>query len=335
VELPTLLRPRFKGVFMQKQNKSTFWLFYILIMFLLPVTEVFSSDEGGEKWFATVDGYNISEAIYLSVLQAEAKKRYYHGRITEERLAELKKDVAQDLIDQILLIHEAERLDLTPDAEKIRLEIEAFDQRYKQDKAWQADRERVLPLLKKQFESRKLVRLLEQKIRSDFVLTEEEKRAFYQKNLELFVFPERKKVSLILKKVSPSALFEEWQAAEALLSSLAERIKAGEPFAELAKAYSDDETADQGGDMGYQHEGMLHSDVETALNALDVGQLSQPIRLLQGYVLVRKEEVIPAQQIRYEDAKEQAAQLLFRKESDLRWTNLLKKLRDSATIVRF
>ena len=320
---------------MQKQNKSMFWLFYILIMFLFPATEVFSSEEDGEKWFATVDGYNISEAVYLSVLQAEAKKRYYHGRITEERLAELKKDVAQDLIDQILLIHEAERLGLVPDAEKIRLEVEEFDQRYKQDKAWQADRERVLPLLKKQFESRALVRLLEQKIRSDFVLTEAEKRKFYHENLELFVFPERQKVSLILKKVSPSALSEEWQAAEALLNSLAERIKLGEPFSDLARTYSDDETAAQGGDMGYQHEGMLHADVEKSLNTLALGQLSQPVRLLQGYVLARKEEVIPAQQIRYEGAKEQVAQLLLRKESDLRWTSLLKKLRSNAAIVRF
>lgn len=320
---------------MQKQKKSVFWLLPFLVIFLLSSFEVLSSSVGGKKLFAVVDGYEITEAVYLSALQAEAKKRYYHGRLTDERLAELKRDVAQDLIDQVLLIHEAERLGLKPDAEKIALDVEVFDQRYKEDKAWLADRERVLPLLRKQFESRELVRLLEEKTRSDFVLTEEDKKSFYKENPSLFVFPERKRVSLILKKVAPSALSSEWQEAEVLLATLGERILSGESFSVLAKEYSDDETASQGGDMGYQHKGMLHSDVEKVLNELKVGELSSPIRLLQGYVLVRVEDIVPAQQISYEDAKEQVAQLLFRKTSDFRWTSFLDKLRNNAVVVRF
>ncbi len=323
---------------MQKQESSAVWPLYFLGLFGLFFSDAFASDSvqnEPNKLFAVVDGYEITVGVYRSVLQAEAKKRYYHGRITEERLAELEQDVAQSLIDQVLLIHEAERQGLVPDAKKVQQEVEAFDQRYKDDPAWQEDRERVLPVLKKQFESRALVQMLEEKIRSDFELTEEEKRSFYQQNLELFVVPERTKVSLILKKVPPSALSKEWQEAEALLTSLAERILSGESFAELAKSYSDDKTASQGGDMGYQHKGMLHKDVETVLEGLKVGELSSPIRLLQGYVLVRKEAVVPAQQIRYEDAVGQVAQLLSREKGELRWKALLKSLRDNADIVRF
>jgi len=320
---------------MQKQRTFVCWLFCFLVVFLLSPGSVLSSEGGGQKLFATVDGYEITEAVYLSALQVEAKKRYYHGRITDERLAELKKEVARDLMDQVLLIHEAERLGLVPDVKKVEIALEQFDQRYAKDEAWQKDRDRALPLLRKQLESKELVGLLEKKTRSDFVLTEEEKKEFYKKNLELFMFPERKRVSLILKKVSPSALSEQWQEAENLLTSLAERIVQGESFATLAKEYSDDETASQGGDMGQQHKGMLHGDVEKVLDALKVGELSAPIRLLQGYALVRKEGVIPAQQIHYEDAKEQVSQLLLREESDLRWTALLEKLRSNAVVVRF
>lgn len=320
---------------MPKQRKAVFWLLQFFIVFLLYSGKVFSTEEVKKKLFATVDGYEITEAVYLSALQAEAKRRYYHGRVTEERLTELKEDVAQDLIVQVLLIHEAEHLGLMPDTKKIDLEVEALDQRYKENVAWQEDRERVLPLLRKQFESRALVVLLEKKTRSDFILTEEEKRSFYKENPDFFVFPGRVRVSLILKKVLPSALSKEWQAAEDLLASLAERVLSGESFESLAKEYSDDETASQGGDMGYQHKGMLHNDVEKVLSELKTGELSLPIRLLQGYVLVRKGAVIPSQQISYDDAKEQVAQLLRRKESDLRWTTLLEKLRNNALIVRF
>ncbi len=320
---------------MQKQKKMIFRLFHLLTLSFLSVVGVFASEGVDKKLFAVVDGYEIAEGVYLSALQAEAKKRYYHGRITEERLAELKREVAEDLIDQVLLIHEAERLGLKPDADIVDSAVSAFDLRYQTDEAWQADRERVLPLLRKQFESLELVRLLEERVRSDFVLTEEDKRAFYQKNLALFVFPERKKISLILKKVPPTALSEEWQEAEKLLTSLAERIVSGESFSALAKKFSDDETASKGGDMGYQHKGMLHRDVEKVLDTLKTGELSSPIRLLQGYALVRIEDVIPEQQINYKDAKEQVTQLLSREVSELKWTGLLDKLRDNATITRF
>ncbi len=321
--------------YMQKQKIPIFWFGGILAVFLGISTSVSSSGEKGGELFATVDGYNITEAVYFSALQAEAKRRYYHGRITDERLAELKKDVAKNLIDQVLLINEAERLGLVPDFKKIELALEQFDQRYAEDEAWQKDRDRVLPQLKKQFESRELVTLLEKKVRSEFVLTDALKREFYNENPELFIFPERKKVSLILKKVPPTSLSEEWEAAKDLLVSLSERIASGEEFSELAKKYSDDETASLGGDMGYQHKGMLHKDVEEVLSKLDLGELSKPIRLLQGYVLVRIEEVVPAQKIAYKDAEQQVTQLLSRKLSDERWANLLKKLRNDSVVVTF
>lgn len=87
--------------------------------------------------------------------------------------------------------------------------------------------------------------------------------------------------------------------------------------------------------MGYQHKGMLHKDVEEVLSKLDLGELSKPIRLLQGYVLVRIEEVVPAQKIAYKDAEQQVTQLLSRKLSDERWANLLKKLRNDSVVVTF
>ncbi|VAW44985.1 hypothetical protein MNBD_GAMMA04-2234 [hydrothermal vent metagenome] len=320
---------------MQKQRTFVCWLFCFLLVFIFSSGSVLSSEGEKQKLFATVDGYDISEAVYLSALQVEAKKRYYHGRITDERLAELKKDVARDLIDQVLLIHEAERLGLVPDVKKVDLALDQFDQRYAKDEAWRKDRGRVLPLLRKQFESRELVALLEAKTRSDFVLNEDLKKSFYDANPELFVFPERKKISLILKKVSPSASSEKWQSAEELLASLADRVVSGESFSDLAKEYSDDETAFQGGDMGYQHKGMLHGDVEKAMNELSIGVVSQPIRLLQGYALVRVEEVLPAQVISYVDSEPQVVQLLSRKLSDERWIGLLSKLRNDATVIRF
>ncbi len=316
------------------QQKNVLWLIFSLTLALFFVQTV-SASEAKQKLFAIVDGYEITESVYLRALQTEAKKRYYHGRITEERLAELEREVAQNLIDQVLLIHEAEKIGLTPDKGKIDAMLEAFDQRYTDDEQWQKDRDVALPALRKQFESKALVEMIEKRVREDITLTESMKQAFYNENPDLFLLPERRKVSLILVKVSPSALSKTWQEAKVLLEELSARILAGESFSALAQKYSDDQTASQGGDMGYQHKGMLHSDVEKVLDDLTVGELSQPIRLLQGYALVRLEHVLPAKKISYQASEEQVTALLFKKRSDKKWDDFLKKIRNNASVLRF
>jgi len=319
---------------MSQKRTQIFFIIYFLFV-LMSGKAVSSEADNSKALFAIVDGYEITEAVFLTAVQSEMAQRYYHGRITEERLAEVKKDVERTLIDSVLLIHEAEKQEISVDPDKIALEIARFEKRNEKNPEWQKDRERVLPSLRMKLESRERVALLEQKIRAEVVLTEAQKREFYKNNSDMFVSPERRQVSLILVKVLPSALSAEWDEAHKLLESLAERILSGESFSSLAKEYSDDSTASKGGDMGYQHKGMLHNDVEVVLDALAIGEISAPIRLLQGVALVRLDGVIPSQKISYEDALPQITQRLTQEKSDNKWDGFLTRLRSSAHIVRF
>jgi len=305
---------------------------------LLP-TKLLSADSDSskvvsdKKLFAVVNGYEIFEQEFLIALRNKAKKQFYHGNITPDRLAQLKEEVTRDLIDSVLLTQEAKRRELVPDEEKIQLELKQFDERYANDSGWQRDKETFLPVLRQQLESRELLAMLESSVRSDILITEPLKKQFYADNPDVFVFPVRNKVSLILIKVSPSALSEEWDRVHSLMDSIATRILAGESFADLAKEFSVDSTASKGGDMGYQHKGTLHADVEKVIEGLKVGELSKPIRILEGYVLLKLEDVIPEQKINYADSEKQLVELLSRKLSDEKWQALLDKLRSNASIV--
>ena len=76
--------------------------------------------------------------------------------------------------------------------------------------------------------------------------------------------------------------------ATALLEDIRARIAAGESFAELAEAYSEDPgSAQLGGDLGAVARGIFDPDFEAALWALDVGELSQPVKSAFGYHLIR------------------------------------------------
>lgn len=80
--------------------------------------------------------------------------------------------------------------------------------------------------------------------------------------------------------------------AQAKLTSLISRLKAGEPFDKLARTYSDDPgSARQGGELGWVSAGDTVPAFEQALFTTPVGQLSAPVQSPYGWhvILVENE----------------------------------------------
>lgn len=77
--------------------------------------------------------------------------------------------------------------------------------------------------------------------------------------------------------------------ARATLESLRNRIEHGESFAELAKRYSEDASAPQGGDLGWLNPGETVPAFEQAMNALQDGQVSEPVKSPFGWHLIQVE----------------------------------------------
>lgn len=77
--------------------------------------------------------------------------------------------------------------------------------------------------------------------------------------------------------------------ARAVLEGLRTRIEHGESFTELAKRYSEDASAPQGGDLGWLNPGETVPAFEQAMNALKDGQISEPIKSPFGWHLIQVE----------------------------------------------
>ena len=108
--------------------------------------------------------------------------------------------------------------------------------------------------------------------------------------------------------------------------------KAGEDFAELAKQLSNHPSAVNGGDLGYLHEGMLDTRVQQQLESLELNQLGEPLRVLEGVLLFRLDGVRPAQLRPYDEVKQRAADLLYREQQDAAWQSYVNTLRSSANV---
>jgi peptidyl-prolyl cis-trans isomerase SurA len=68
---------------------------------------------------------------------------------------------------------------------------------------------------------------------------------------------------------------------------LAEQIKGGANFGAIARQFSQSATAANGGDLGWIQEGALDSDLGTVVSKLQTGQVSDPIRTVTGYHILR------------------------------------------------
>ncbi|WP_345795980.1 peptidylprolyl isomerase [Castellaniella sp. MT123] len=77
--------------------------------------------------------------------------------------------------------------------------------------------------------------------------------------------------------------------ARGILSGLRTRIEHGESFAELAKRYSQDASAPQGGDLGWVNPGDTVPAFEQAMNALQPDQVSEPVKSPFGWHLIQVE----------------------------------------------
>ncbi len=103
------------------------------------------------------------------------------------------------------------------------------------------------------------------------------------------------------------------EQAEALAEDIRQRIAGGESFAELAQQYSDDDgSALDGGELGWVRPGQMVPSFENAVNDMDVGELSQPVRSRFGYHVIELEDR-RQKDVTRDAQREQVRQTLFQR----------------------
>jgi peptidyl-prolyl cis-trans isomerase SurA len=70
------------------------------------------------------------------------------------------------------------------------------------------------------------------------------------------------------------------------MSDLDNQIQAGAPFSSVARQFSQNPTAAQGGDLGWVQEGQIPTELMNRLKTMNVGDVSEPIRAAGGYYII-------------------------------------------------
>jgi peptidyl-prolyl cis-trans isomerase SurA len=121
------------------------------------------------------------------------------------------------------------------------------------------------------------------------------------------------------------------QDARNRLDNLRERIRNGDDFAKLAKLHSDDLSAAKGGDLGWLNPGDTVPQFEWAMDALQPGETSEPVRSPFGWHLIQVMERRD-QDVTQERRRLEARRALRERKAEVAFEDWVRQARDRAYV---
>lgn len=282
---------------------------------------------------AVVGGTAISGDQYVAYLRNYLRSKLYHGS-SPDRVRELADEALERMIDDRLLGEAAGRRGIEGDTAAVAALIEQLRTRYAGSESWPSI-EANLPDIEAQLLLRSRIEALKVAVTAVAAPGEAALRDFYVANPDLFTQPPASDLDLILIGVTPSALAPEWDAAQAKARTIRASALAGRPFGQLARESSTHESAAEGGRLGLVHKGQLPGEAETAVAALQPGEISEPVRLLVGYALLRLNSRKAAELQPFDAVRERVERVYRRDRVAAQWRDFIAALRAETTVETF
>ena len=256
-----------------------------------------------------VAAYVNDEMITIGEVMGEVRRSPWADtapELREKRLRELYRATLNALIDRKLILAAAKK-------SKMELQSWAVDNRIREIVANNfdgdqtklhnllADRKIAFEEWKKNIEEDLMITAMRfQQVEKRVTPTPSEVRAEYEANKGRYQTENAVAVSMII--LDPPEL-EGDLSVEARAAKIAEALKAGTPFASLAKTYSKDAKASEGGSWGKVNpDDVFRKEIVDALAKLNPGEVSAVV-VLDGYgYIVRKDEQQDSRALTFEEA---------------------------------
>jgi len=114
-----------------------------------------------------------------------------------------------------------------------------------------------------------------------------EARRWYEDNKKRFTVNEAVKASHILVPLVENASPEEEKKARERIAAIQKELNSGKSFAAVADAHNDPNAAGSGGELGWIERGKTVKPFEDTAFSLQAGQISEPVRSIFGFHLIK------------------------------------------------
>jgi len=324
--------------FVNTKTLCQFAAVFTLILIFLPAGA--QEKQSSEKNAAIVNGVAISMEQYTKELNVQLSRvSQQGGQVSDDQLATLKNNILDSLIERELLYQQSQQIGIQVTDQKVDDQLAAIKKRFPNEDEYKnalakmnLSEEEVKEQIKRGLSIRELI---DQQITSKIVITDEESKAYYDKNPQMFKQPEQIKASHILIKVDAKA--DEAKKAEARkkIEEVQQKLKDGGDFAALATEYSEGPSSTKGGDLGYFRRGQMVKPFEDAALALKPNEVSDVVETRFGYHLIKVYDNKPEQTLAYADVKDKIIQRMKQEKIEKEATQWVDQLKKDAKIEKF
>jgi peptidyl-prolyl cis-trans isomerase SurA len=175
-------------------------------------------------------------------------------------------------------------------------------------------------------------RLLDYKVKSKLVITQEDARAYYEEHRNEYSDTVEYHLRNIILKISDFESDERKKETWSRMEALQERLKKGEFFETLARLYSESSLADRGGDLGLFKLTELSPQIRDAVKDLSAGSYTDILSTDQGYQMFFIEKIVKTPGKTFEEASSAIEEELYNKLLNDALKSWLDNLRKEAHI---
>jgi peptidyl-prolyl cis-trans isomerase SurA len=271
--------------------------------------------------------------LYKS-MEADASPKMKELQKDEQRKAFKENEAVflETLINVRLQLQEAKNAGVRVSDEELQGTIDSIKNKYSMsDDAFSESLKKegftLAEYRKRLWEQILISKLVNSQIRNKIVVTDEDLRKFVTENKEVLENTESYSISQILLKRQKDA---DSSKLEEKAGDLLKKIEQGESFSNLAKQYSEDPSANAGGDLGILKKSQLNKNFTDIIDQMKSGDVSKPFWTESGLHIIKLESKTEVKN--KDEVLEEARNMLNNKIFRERYNAWIKSLREKSFI---
>ena len=151
-------------------------------------------------------------------------------------------------------------------------------------------------------------------VKSDFVISPDKIEAYYRANIAKYSTPEEIRLSMIVLRPDASEGDDPVAATREVATEIRQKLGDGADFAGMAQMYSQDSTAELGGDWGWIDRKTLTPELNRVAFSLSPGELSDVVQVGDAFYILRVEAKKAAVTKPLSEMRDEISQKLYEEE---------------------
>jgi peptidyl-prolyl cis-trans isomerase SurA len=291
-----------------------------------------------EDILARVNDQIITRSDYDRAMKEVDGEARQHGA-TMQQISEIHKDLLRNLIDQQLWLSKGKELGINGETELInrlneirkQYNLSTLEDLEKSAQEQGFSYEDFKANIRNQIITQNVMR---EEVGRHLNFTPGEVQRYFEAHKQDYAQPESVKLSEILVSTGDAAQEDPAKvaAAKTKADDIVAQLKGGADFAQLARTNSEGPNPADGGDLGTFKRGQLAAVFESATFGLKTGDITDPIRTRQGFVIFKVVQHVPTGVPAYKDVQQQVEEAYYEAKMDPAVRDYLTTMREEAYI---